>query len=356
MKSNLSRKPKGCLGWGLRALLIGAVLIAILLLAGNIVQRRATVADFESFPAPGQLVDVYGRQMHIFCQGNGSPTVIADAGNGDFSITWGLVQPEVAQHTRICVYDRAGYGWSEASPEHRTTQQMTAELHTLLQNAEIEGPYILVGHSLGGFNMRMYASLYPEEVVGMVLVDAAHEETLTRLPAEFTQTLQQQEGTRAAMQLMAQFGVFRLMGESAGQRFLPEHVRNLPEDQQTVYLMLTSHPSFFATARAEMDLFAESGKQVSQMGDLGDLPLIVLSAKDAQSAEAMRAEGAPDNFPFDEIQTTSQVLQRELASLSTNSTHILVADSGHYIQLDRPEQVIKAIQQFLDQSHVQAFQ
>jgi len=190
----------------------------------------------------------------------------------------------------------------------------------------------------------------------MVLVDAAHEESLTRLPAEFTQMLQQQDGTRAMMQIMAQFGIFRLTGESAGQQFLPEHARQLPEDQQAAYLMLTSHPNFFATTRAEMDSFVESGKQISQMGDLGDLPLIVLSAKYAQSAEAMRAEGAPDNFPFDEFQTTAQALQRELASLSTNSTHMLVADSGHFIQLDRPEQVIEAIQQLLDRSRVQVSQ
>ncbi len=173
MKSKLSCKPKDCFGWGLRVLLIGVVLIAILLVAGKIVQRRATLADFERFPTLGQLVDVDGYRMHIFCQGEGSPTVIADAGNGDFSITWGLVQPEVAQHTRICVYDRAGYGWSESNPAPRTARQMVTELHALLKNAEIEGPYILVGHSLGGFNVRMYASLYLEEVVGMVLVDAA---------------------------------------------------------------------------------------------------------------------------------------------------------------------------------------
>jgi len=151
MNSKLSHKPKGYFGWGLRVLLTGVVLIAILLVVGNIVQRRATAADLERFPASGQLVNVDGHQMYIFCQGEGSPTAIADAGNGDFSITWSLVQPEVAQHTRICVYDRAGYGWSEA-------QQMATELHTLLQNVEIEGPYILVGHSLGGFNVRMYAT------------------------------------------------------------------------------------------------------------------------------------------------------------------------------------------------------
>lgn len=350
MKSKTSRKSKGFSGWGLRILLIGIIITSILLVAGNIVQRRATADDFEQFPAPGQLVGVDGRQLHIFCQGEGSPTVIADAGNGDFSLTWGLVQPEVAKLARICVYDRAGYGWSDPNPAPRTAQRMAAELHTLLQNAEIEGPYILVGHSLGGLNVRMYASLYPEGVVGVVLVDAAHEESLTRFPAEFTQILKQQNGTRVVMQLMAQFGIFRLMGESAGEQFLPEHIKQLPEDQQTVYLMLTSHPNFFATARAEMDSFAESGHQVSQMGDLGDLPLVVLSARDAQSAEAMQAAGAPDDFPVDEIQAAAQALQRDLASLSTNSTHLLVADSGHFIQLDRPDQVIAAIQQILKQS------
>ena len=355
MKSTSTlRKRTGCLGWGLGILLAGMVLLVILLGIGYTSQLQTTAADFQQFPAPGQLVDVGDFRLHISCQGEGSPTVIVDAGNGDFSLTWGLVQPEVAHLTRICVYDRAGYGWSEPSPAPRTAQQMAMELHTLLHNAEIEGPYTLVGHSLGGLSMRMYASLYPEDVVGMVLVNSTPEDFLTLIPVEMTRSLQQQDRTRAVMQLMAQFGVFRMMGPSAGQQFLPEHVKQLPGDQQKVYMMLTSHPDFFSTARAEMELLTESCEQVDQMGDFGDLPLVVLSAENAQDAEAMQAAGAPVDFPFEEIQTTAQALQRELASLSTNSTHMHVADSGHFIQLDRPGLVIAAIRQVVDQSHTRA--
>ena len=349
LKSKTSHKLKGFLGWGLRILLIGIILMAILLVAGNIVQRRATATDFERFPAPGQLVDVDGHQMHIFCQGEGSPTVIADAGNGDFSLTWGLVQPVVAQRTRICNYDRAGYGWSEPSPAPRTARQMAAELHTLLGNAKIEAPYILVGHSLGGLSVRMYADLYPQEVVGMVLVDSTHEESLTRYPAEVYRMLQQQDRTRAVMQLMAQFGVFRMMGESVGKRFIPEHVKLLPADQQKAYLLLTSNADFFATARAEMQSLADSGEQVSRAGDLGDLPLVVVAA-------AQQVEGAPDDTALDEIQATAQALQEDLATLSANSTYIVAAGSGHNVHFDQPDLVIAAIQQLLDQSRVQTSQ
>jgi len=356
MKSKTSRKSKGCLGWGLRILLIGITLLAILSVVGNIVQHRANFADLEIFPAPGQLVDVNGRQMHISCQGEGNPTVIAEAGNGDFSLTWGLVQPELVELTRFCVYDRAGYGWSEPSPVPRTAQQMAEELHTLLHTAEIEGPYILVGHSLGGLNVRMYANLYPEEVAGMVLVDATPDDLLNQMPVEVTRIFQQQDRTRAVMQYLAQFGVLRMMGESIGQRFLPEHVEQLPPGQQRIYLRLTSHLNFFSTARAEIQFLAESCEQVRQYGDLGNLPLVVLSADNGQSTEALQAAGTPTDFPYEEIQATAQALQEGLAKLSSNSTHIIAKDSGHFVQLDRPDLVIAAIQQVLDQSRVQVSQ
>lgn len=347
MKLKISSKPKGCLGWGLQILLIGIILLPFLLIAGNAFQRKAAAADFESYPAPGQMVDVDGRQMHIYCQGEGSPTVIAEAGNGDFSLTWGLVQPDVAQLTRICVYDRAGYGWSEPSPAPRTAQHMAAELHSLLKNAKIGEPYILVGHSLGGLVVRMYAGLYPEEVAGLVLVDSAHEESLTRYPVEVYEMIQQQERIRVAMQFMAQFGVFRMMGESVGVQFIPEHIKLLPADQQKMYLLLTSNPEYFATSRAEMQSMAESCEQISQVRDLGDLPLVVLAA-------AQLVDGSPNDFSLDVIQATAQTLQKELATLSTNSTYIAADGSGHNIHFDRPDLVITAIQQVLDQNQFQA--
>jgi len=136
-----------------------ALVLVIFLVVGYAYQARTTAADFERLPAPGQRVDVGGHSLHIFCQGEGSLTVIVDAGNGDFSLGWRLVQSQVAQRTRICTYDRAGYGWSDPGPSPRTARQIATELHALLLNAGIEGPYLLVGHSLGGYNVRMYAAI-----------------------------------------------------------------------------------------------------------------------------------------------------------------------------------------------------
>jgi len=158
--------------FGARLIFWLALLIAILLVIGYIYQVRTTSADFEQVPPLGQLVNVGGYKLHIYCSGEWSgPTVVVDAGNGDFSVGWVGIQREVEKSARICTYDRAGYGWSDVSPHPRTATQMAKELHQLLVNAGIEPPYILVGHSLGGMNVRVFSNLYPQEVAGMILVD-----------------------------------------------------------------------------------------------------------------------------------------------------------------------------------------
>lgn len=325
-----SRKRIGCLGWGLRILLTGMIVLMILLSVGYTSQLKTTAADFQQFPAPGQLVDVGGYRMHIFCQGEGSPTVIVDSGLGDFSLSWSQVQPEVAQFSRICSYDRAGYGWSDPHPVSRTAQQIALELHTLLDKANIEGPYVMVGHSLGGAHVRMFASLYPQEVVGMVLVDAMHEDLQTRDPQR-VQDQQQLTAQWGVMKFMAQFGILRMMGKSAGEQSLPAHVKQLPADKQEAYMILMSHPAFFETALGEWQVVDESCKQLRELGKLGDLPLVVLTAGN-------------------NLESVWQSLQDELASLSTNSAHVIAEGSGHFIHLDRPDLVITAIQQVVDQS------
>ncbi len=331
MKRN-SELPKriGCLGWGLRILSAGIIVLMILLAIGFNYQHQTTAADFQQFPAPGQLVDVGGYRMHIYCQGEGSPTVIVDSGLGDFSLSWSRVQPDVAQFSRICTYDRAGYGWSDPSSAPRTAQQIALELHTLLDKANIEGPYIMVGHSLGGAHVRMVANLYPEEVVGMVLVDAMHEDFQTGDP-QLYQGQQQLSAQWGVMKVMAQFGMLRMMGKSAGEQSLPAYIKQLPADKQEMYMILNSHPAFFETALGEWQVVGESCEQVRGIGKLGDLPLVVLTAGN-------------------DLQSTRQSLQDELASLSTNSTHVIAEGSGHFIQLDRPELVIAAVQQVVDQS------
>lgn len=343
------RKKRGCLGWGLRILIGLVIVLVVLLTAGYVFQVRTTAADFEQYPAPGQRVDVGGYMLHIFCQGEGSPVVVVDAGNGDYSLGWQLVQPEVAKLARICTYDRAGYGWSDPGPAPRTARQIAGELHTLLANADIAGPYVLVGHSLGGADVRLFASLYPGEVAGMVLVDAAHEEQLTRLPPDYIRITQQQTGFMSVMGLMARFGILRLMGRSAGERALPAYINKLPSDVQDLYITMMSHPGYFEATLGEFKALEESSAQVAESGDLGDLPLVVLTAENSINAEALQSIGLPADFPIDEIQPIWLALQDELASLSTNSTHVIAEGSGHAIHLDRPDLVIAAIRQVLSQ-------
>src|SRR5215212_5577313 len=147
-------------------------LIVVLGLVGASYESAAEAADVRAYPPPGQLVDVGGYRLHINCVGTGSPTVVIDAGWGDWSGGWSRVQPEAAKTTRVCTYDRAGMGYSEAGPLPRTAEQFAKELHSLLQRADIPGPYVLVGHSMGGAPVRVFAQTYAAEVVGVVLIES----------------------------------------------------------------------------------------------------------------------------------------------------------------------------------------
>lgn len=136
------------------------VLFALILPAGAIYQFVEAKRDLASHPAPGKLADIGGYRLHLNCQGSGSPTVLLESGIADDSLTWLGVQPAIARTTRVCSYDRAGYGWSDPSPKSRDVRTIAQELHTLLNHAGVSGPFVLVGHSLGGMIVREYAGLY----------------------------------------------------------------------------------------------------------------------------------------------------------------------------------------------------
>jgi pimeloyl-ACP methyl ester carboxylesterase len=173
--------------WIITGLLALAVIEAVY-------QAVATEMDHRAYPPPGEMVDLGGHRLHIDCVGQGSPTVILESGLGTMSDDWANVQPEVAKTTRVCAYDRASAGWSEPGPEPRDPRQIAHELHTLLDNAGIDGPYVLVGQSFGGLYVRMYADQYPQQVKSMVLVDASHPRMWTRLPPEVVATLKPPPG------------------------------------------------------------------------------------------------------------------------------------------------------------------
>ncbi len=287
-------------------------------------------------PPPGQLVDVGGYKLHINCVGQGSPTVILEAGMGDYSLTWTTIQPEIAQNTRVCAYDRAGYGWSEAGPNPRTAGNEVEELHRLLVNANIQGPYVLVGHSLGGMLVRMVAHNYPDEVMGMVLVDSMHEEQAIRSP----------KSVQAIQKMNEQSRLFAYLSSSGIMALAPQNVPNpgLPEDAYAQYQAITATTKSIETFLAESDAIEESSTEARalHMTGFGDMPLIVLSAGHGDSIPSFT------DAENQQLRELLQTEQSELVALSSEGKQIIAEQSGHYIHHEQPDLVIDAIREMLD--------
>ena len=305
------------LRWGLRGLVwLIAVLIA-LAVAGAIYQAIATEIDQHSaFPGPGRMVSVDGHRLHLNCTGEGSPTIVLEAGGGYTSVEWSAwIQPGLSDHTRVCAYDRAGMGWSEPSPEPTDATQISGELHVLLQEARGGGPYVLVGHSLGGLYSRVYAERYPEEVAGMVLVDSSHPDQFERLGLESVHTTNRVAG--AVGPPLARIGVFRLFDLFSPSPRLPPLQR---EQRRTLYYT-TPH---LVAAFEELGAIPDVLGQARQTGTLERLPLAVVSASDhgADVLAGSKAEAA-------QVEREIQTLQEDLTALSPNSTRCVVEGSTH---------------------------
>jgi len=320
----------------LKRILIGLLFILVALpVSGSAYQQVSLMQDNQTYPPPGELIDIGGYSLHIHCIGEGEPTLIIDTGAADWSVSWMAIQPDLAQLTRTCIYDRAGLGWSEASPEPRTSQQLVNELHTLLNNANIEPPYILLGHSLGGYNVRIYQEQYPDEVAGIILADSAHPGQWDVLPPEVENLVSQQVGLLNNMSMLTNFGVVRLI--------LPEHAY-LSEDWQDAYSSHMARSRHLLASAGELaGGIGLSAEQAAETGDSGDLPLVVVTA--GRSFDAFRA--MTDDIPFDEAEATWQELQRDLATLSSNSVHLVSPDAHHTIQLTDPDIVIEAVETML---------
>ena len=247
------------------------------------------------------MVDVGGHSLHIDCLGEGSTTVILEAANLGMSAHWIWVQQQLAQTTRVCAYDRAGMGWSERGPEPRDARQVSGELHTLLKGADTEAPYVLVGHSYGGLYARMYATRYPKQVSGVVLVDSSHPEQFTRSP-QGREMYEQTRRMGVFIPWLTRLGVIRLTN------FYPAHP-DLPSQQRAQIEAFNSSTRQVVTTADEFRATPETNTQVSNMGSLGDKPLAVLSAGEQSSSW------------FE--------MQDELAALSPDSIHRVVDGATH---------------------------
>ena len=310
-----SIRPNGPLSAWVKRLLRGllAVVIAIAL-TGMLYQAIATRVDGQRYPAPGQLVDVGGYRLHLYCIGenrDGRPTVILETGLGGLganSAAWVWLQQSIAMTTRVCAYDRAGLGWSDPSPLPRDAKHIAAELHTLLQNSHTPGPYVLAGWSYGGLYVRAFAAQYPKETAGLVLLDSSLPDQCKASPLWEAQCASTARSASEARYL-ARLGVVRIISLFQSPSGLPALSS---KELQASFAATKDWDTQDAEFRASS---ATSTEIPSARGALGTLPLYVVTATDH--------DAPPD------MEQSWQIWQAALTGLSANSVQRVVPGATH---------------------------
>jgi pimeloyl-ACP methyl ester carboxylesterase len=294
--------------WTIRILVGLCGLIVVTALTGAAYQWLATRKDLAATPPPGHLVDIGGYRLHLWCTGDGAPAVILDTGLGGSSAGWGFVQPDVARFTRVCSYDRAGMGYSDPGPSPRTARRIASELAELLARSGIAGPVVLVGASIAGFDVRVFASDHPERAAGLVLVDASHEDDAHEVPrmARF-------------VPLLSTIGVLRLLGVSFVQR-----IESLAPPVRQFAQATRFRAAGYQAAADEIIHIRESAEEVRRSRRKLTIPVLVVTG----------ARGADENW---------RRLQQDQASLSERGCLIIAQQSGHVVSVDQPEVVVDAI-------------
>lgn len=330
------------LGWLRRCVLLFVALIILLALAGALYQSFGNFRDPQRFPQRGRSVKAGILRLNIDCSGHGGPTVILDSGMGVPGVAgWAMVQPEVAKFTRVCSYDRAGYGWSEVGPKPRSSLQIAKELKALLDASGEKGPFVMVGHSFGGYNVRVFAGMYPNDAAGVVLVDAEHGDEEKRIDESLPALVKSQRSQRddrdawldrIVSPLRVHFGIDRMM-TAAGW----DGHASLPRELREELLYLDSRSEDAGTAENEAD--STSWDEVRSAGNLGDLPLIVLTAGKPYDPDPLLSKQESDK----QNDIWINVLQAEEARLSTQGKQIVVPGSGHMIPYEHPAAVVSAI-------------
>ncbi len=277
---------------------------------------NASAYNDKPFKPPGRFINIGFQTMYVDCLGENKPTIIVDVGIAASSASWYKIAKELSKNTRICLYDRAGYGWSDSGRGERTTATIVHELKLLVKRAEIPGPYILVGHSFGGFTARYFAAKFPEDVAGLVLVDSSHPEQIYRLSA---------------------------LDNQGKKPLITGRDANAPADfsefERKWYFLNSSRKATFAQM-AELKYFKQSAYQVKHSGLLKDIPIAVLSRGIAQLPELNGV--SLENEWLD--------MQKDLLNLSKNSWHSIILNSGHNIYEEAPAKIIENILEVIEKS------
>jgi pimeloyl-ACP methyl ester carboxylesterase len=316
--------------------------------AASFAQAPAAPDTELAFSHPNQMVDIGGRRLNLYCSGSGTNTVIFDAPSGSGGWIWHKVQPAIARQTRACVFDRAGMGFSDASPRPNTSHNVVQDLHAALDKAGIAPPYVLVGNSFGGANVQLFTYRYPDEVKALVLVEGQHEDEIERIgkasQGKFKDLMAASAEYAKACEAQSERGFVPgsdLFTNCTGG-FQPQFGRAL----NAAYLASLVSPAYWRARNLEESAFAESGAQLrAARKPFGDLPLMVLT----RGVSPYAIPGKPPSELNKATEKENYAIHQEMAALSTRGTHRVVPGAGHIIQADQPQAVIKAIADVLAQ-------
>ncbi len=285
------------------ATILGYSFLGIIVL-GYLYQTVSTEQDRSKIEIPGKLIKANDYSIHLKCTGTGSPTVILEAASGQLSSSWGWIQPELTKETRVCSYDRQGRGWSTGENVEGNLEEVAKDLHTALTGAQLNDKYILVGHSIGGIYVRKYQELYPDEVLGLVLVDSSHPYQIKNYP-EYGIQAKNVASNFTFYSYLARIGIMRAYITFGGT----SDFNSLPDREQDEYKYFWSSPEYFLSMANENNQSEKILSQSQEMSSLGGIPIRVISS--------------------DEANEDWNILQGDLLNLSSESTRITVPESTH---------------------------
>jgi pimeloyl-ACP methyl ester carboxylesterase len=281
-------------------------------------------------PVPGEFYNVDGRQMHIYCSGSGSPTLVIEAAASASWLAWQGVQPQLSQLTRVCTYDRAGHGWSEPRPRPRDAESTVRELHALLDEATVQRPLVLAGHSLGGLFVREYAREFPAEVAGIVFIDSSSPQQLDDLPGERSSYEHEKREYPTELQ-------WEKVKVWSGWERLVGNCKDVPSRElasfAAQYDALMCRPAYVGGEDSEIMDFEQTCKQAGRLVSFGKIPVLIISRDPDREKETMSAERLSKNQAWDRD-------QEALKLLSPLSWRVIARNAGHGVHHDRLELVV----------------
>lgn len=302
--------------------------------------------DAHRFPAPDQLVDIGdGRSIHVRVRGQGGPTVVIETGLGSRSYSWHGIQDELAERATVVTYERAGYGWSTPGAWPLTVDKVVDDLQAVVRALELPEPLILVGHSLGGIYVRAFAKRHPEEVAGLVFVDSSHEDQNRRMAATLGPARMATLMSQSLVMMLPPRGMVRAVRRTGAlDKMLPQLIGQPPAELREAVIAQTLSAGFRRTTAGEQFAFLAKAPEALAPGELGHMPLVVITA-----GKPLPPEVKPNvRAAFEAMRPLWKELQAELAALSSDARHVIADDAGHMVNHDRPDLVRDLVAEVVD--------